>query len=59
MNLFNGDEHRGPWRCGRRHGRGVYHFASGSRYEGEWSDGAMVGWGVYVTEDGARKNLRH
>ena len=59
VELFNGDVYRGAWRFGRRHGRGVYSFASGSRYEGEWKDGQMVGWGVYITEDGKRKNLRH
>ena len=59
VNLFNGDVYKGAWRFGRRHGRGVYFFASGSRYEGEWKDGQMVGWGVYITEDGKRKNLRH
>jgi len=27
--LFNGDEYAGGWRFGRRHGSGVYTFASG------------------------------
>mmetsp|Transcript_38884 Transcript_38884/g.50313 ORF Transcript_38884/g.50313 Transcript_38884/m.50313 type:complete len:102 (+) Transcript_38884:2497-2802(+) len=57
--LFNGDSYAGGWRLGRRHGKGIYKFASGSRYEGEWLDGEMVGWGVYIMEDGTRRNIRH
>ena len=56
VNLFNGDVYKGAWRFGRRHGRGVYFFASGRRYEGEWKDGQMVGWGVYP---GGRQRRRH
>ena len=33
IELFNGDRFKGGWALGRRHGRGVYTFASGARYE--------------------------
>lgn len=59
VQLFNGDVYEGGWSYGRRHGRGVYFFASGARYEGEWRDGNMVGWGVYITPEGQRNNIRH
>lgn len=59
IDLFNGDTFDGGWRLGRRHGKGVYVFASGSKYEGEWKEGEMTGWGVYITEDGIRRNIRH
>ena len=59
VTFFNGDEYSGSWRFGRRHGKGVYKFATGSQYAGEWKDGKMVGWGQYILPDGTKRNIRH
>lgn len=45
--------YEGGYRDGKRHGYGVYTFASGDRYEGEWRDGEEHGRGTYTLPNGS------
>lgn len=50
-----GDDYRGDFLDGKRHGRGVYTWkADGRRYEGQWESDARHGDGVETYADGAR-----
>ncbi len=44
----------GEYRNGKKHGRGVYVWASGNRYDGEWRDDKRNGRGVLVFGKGSR-----
>ena len=59
VTLLNGDRFDGHWLFGRKHGRGVYHFTSGSKYEGTWDCDKMVGVGFFTDPDGKRNVIRH
>ena len=54
INYSNGDRYRGQIRDGRRHGRGVYTWASGGSYDGEWRNGDFHGRGVRTWANGDR-----
>ena len=54
VTLLNGDVHDGKWLFGRKHGSGVYAFASGAKFEGKWDMGKMVGIGWFTAADGTR-----
>ena len=54
INYGNGDRYRGQMRNGRRHGRGVYTWASGGSYDGEWLNGHFHGHGVRIYSNGNR-----
>jgi hypothetical protein len=43
-----GDEYRGAFKEGKRHGKGEYLFANGNRYVGRWVDNAIEGKGKFV-----------
>ena len=36
---MNGDEDKGSWARGKKHGRGVYTFRDGHVFTGEWAMG--------------------
>ena len=46
------DKYEGPQINGKRHGKGVYQWATGNRYEGEFKDGNMDGKGMFFYENG-------
>ena len=48
------DVYEGEYRGGKKHGRGVYTWHTGSRYEGEWRANKRTGRGVYTWSDGDR-----
>jgi hypothetical protein len=43
MTYSNNDVYYGAFKDGRKHGRGVYYFFSGTMYEGEWERGRLHG----------------
>jgi hypothetical protein len=43
-----GDEYRGAFRDGKRHGMGEYVFANGNRYVGQWVDNEIHGKGKFA-----------
>ena len=54
---IDGDVHDGKWLFGRKHGSGVYAFASGAKFEGKWDMGKMVGIGWFTAADGTRNTV--
>ena len=52
LSVCAGDD--GKWLFGRKHGSGVYAFASGAKFEGKWDMGKMVGIGWFTAADGTR-----
>ena len=42
----------GNFAKGERHGRGVFHYASGARYEGEWKSNLKHGRGTFTFKNG-------
>ncbi|SMN01183.1 putative phosphatidylinositol-4-phosphate 5-kinase [uncultured Candidatus Thioglobus sp.] len=44
----------GNWKNGKRHGQGVYAWASGDRYEGNWKNDKKHGQGVFTWASGSR-----
>lgn len=45
--------YEGEFFAGKKHGRGVYFFESGTRYEGEFKDDQMEGQGKLISKGGA------
>jgi len=52
LRVDNGDVYEGEWKCGQRHGMGVYVWFDGDFYSGPWEDGKRNGHGVFVYSDG-------
>ncbi|KAF2974184.1 hypothetical protein EK904_013757 [Melospiza melodia maxima] len=50
----NGEEYRGEWKEGRRHGIGQLTFADGTAYVGHFENGLFHGCGVLTFSDGSR-----
>ncbi|XP_066476723.1 MORN repeat-containing protein 4 isoform X3 [Tiliqua scincoides] len=50
----SGEEYRGEWKEGRRHGVGQLTFADGSVYLGHFENGLFNGCGVLTFADGSR-----
>ncbi|XP_065699561.2 MORN repeat-containing protein 4 isoform X1 [Patagioenas fasciata] len=50
----NGEEYRGEWKEGRRHGVGQLTFADGTAYMGHFENGLFHGCGVLTFSDGSR-----
>uniref|UniRef100_A0A8B9GDT6 MORN repeat-containing protein 4 n=13 Tax=Neoaves TaxID=3078114 RepID=A0A8B9GDT6_9PSIT len=50
----NGEEYRGEWKEGRRHGVGQLTFADGTAYVGHFENGLFHGCGVLTFSDGSR-----
>lgn len=50
----SGEEYRGEWKEGRRHGTGQLTFADGSAYVGHFENGLFHGCGVLSFADGSR-----
>ncbi|OWK62291.1 MORN repeat-containing protein 4 [Lonchura striata] len=50
----NGEEYRGEWKEGRRHGIGQLTFADGTAYVGHFENGLFHGCGVLTFPDGSR-----
>lgn len=50
----SGEEYRGEWKEGRRHGIGQLTFADGSVYLGHFENGLFNGCGVLSFADGSR-----
>ncbi|TNV80482.1 hypothetical protein FGO68_gene3095 [Halteria grandinella] len=48
----DGDQYRGEYREGRRHGKGRWRNADGSYQEGEWRDGEEMGRHRYYSKEG-------
>lgn len=54
--LENGDEYRGEYKNGVRHGYGEYtfHDKNGAKYTGYYSDNKKNGTGIFIYPDGSR-----
>ncbi|XP_005048536.1 PREDICTED: MORN repeat-containing protein 4 isoform X1 [Ficedula albicollis] len=50
----SGEEYRGEWKEGRRHGIGQLTFADGTAYVGHFENGLFHGCGVLTFSDGSR-----
>uniref|UniRef100_A0A4X2LE19 MORN repeat-containing protein 4 n=1 Tax=Vombatus ursinus TaxID=29139 RepID=A0A4X2LE19_VOMUR len=50
----SGEEYRGEWKEGRRHGIGQLMFADGGTYLGHFENGLFNGFGVLTFSDGSR-----
>ncbi|XP_028917156.1 MORN repeat-containing protein 4 isoform X1 [Ornithorhynchus anatinus] len=50
----SGEEYRGEWKEGRRHGFGQLLFADGGTYLGHFENGLFNGCGVLTFSDGSR-----
>ncbi|XP_025736715.1 MORN repeat-containing protein 4 isoform X1 [Callorhinus ursinus] len=50
----SGEEYRGEWKEGRRHGFGQLLFADGGIYLGHFENGLFNGFGVLTFSDGSR-----
>uniref|UniRef100_A0A8D0V1X7 MORN repeat-containing protein 4 n=1 Tax=Sus scrofa TaxID=9823 RepID=A0A8D0V1X7_PIG len=50
----SGEEYRGEWKEGRRHGFGQLMFADGGTYLGHFENGLFNGFGVLTFSDGSR-----
>ncbi|XP_064451190.1 MORN repeat-containing protein 4 isoform X1 [Mirounga angustirostris] len=50
----SGEEYRGEWKEGRRHGFGQLMFADGGIYLGHFENGLFNGFGVLTFSDGSR-----
>ncbi|KAF7473775.1 Hypothetical predicted protein [Marmota monax] len=50
----SGEEYRGKWKEGRRHGFGQLLFADGGTYLGHFENGFFNGFGVLTFSDGSR-----
>ncbi|KAM5138988.1 MORN repeat-containing protein 4 isoform 2-T7 [Callospermophilus lateralis] len=50
----SGEEYRGEWKEGRRHGFGQLLFADGGTYLGHFENGLFNGFGVLTFSDGSR-----
>ncbi|KAM6347957.1 MORN repeat-containing protein 4 isoform 1-T1 [Alca torda] len=50
----NGEEYRGEWKEGRRHGIGQLTFSDGTAYVGHFENGLFHGCGVLTFSDGSR-----
>lgn len=50
----SGEEYRGEWKEGRRHGFGQLMFADGGAYLGHFENGLFNGFGVLTFSDGSR-----
>ncbi|XP_035883007.1 MORN repeat-containing protein 4 isoform X2 [Phyllostomus discolor] len=50
----SGEEYRGEWKEGRRHGFGQLIFADGGTYLGHFENGLFNGFGVLTFSDGSR-----
>jgi hypothetical protein len=50
----NGDEYRGVWRDGKRHGKGQLILGSGDIYEGDFENDKYHGFGVYQSYGGIK-----
>ena len=55
MSYSGGEEYRGEFLAGERHGRGLYRYAANDTYDGEWRNGQRHGEGTYRSEDGRCK----
>lgn len=44
----------GSYSQGKRHGKGIYTWASGGKYDGEYKDGKMHGKGIYTWANGSK-----
>jgi len=52
INYSGGDSYEGEIKDGKRHGKGVYRWASGMVYEGYWADGKKHGLGKWTWPEG-------
>lgn len=50
----NGDEYRGAWRDGKRHGKGQLILGSGDMYEGDFENDVYHGFGVFQSYGGIK-----
>ncbi|NWR33057.1 MORN4 protein, partial [Tachuris rubrigastra] len=50
----SGEEYRGEWKEGRRHGIGQLTFSDGTAYVGHFENGLFHGCGVLTFSDGSR-----
>ena len=50
----NGDEYKGEFKDGIRHGQGTYTWKNGDEYKGEWKDGIRHGLGTDSYADGEK-----
>ncbi|MCH7806874.1 MAG: SEL1-like repeat protein [Proteobacteria bacterium] len=48
----NGDQYKGEWLQGNKHGRGAYIWANGNRYEGDFVNGKFEGSGKFTYSKG-------
>ena len=48
----DGSSYVGEWLAGKRHGQGIFTFASGDVYEGRWSQDKFEGHGKYTSKEG-------
>ena len=49
---YNNGRYVGEFRDGKKEGRGIYYYKSGSRYEGEYKNGKYNGKGIYYYNSG-------
>ena len=48
------NRYEGPFKAGKMHGKGTYHYASGQKYVGEFVDNQKQGHGVHTWPNGNR-----
>lgn len=57
MNFSNGNRYEGEWLADKKHGKGIFNYASprDESYFGDWVNNEEHGSGIYTYKDGSRE----